>query len=265
MQRRTLLKLASGVAVTTAGCIASDETEPGGTDENDDDGEISFDDTTVATFCAGPEDDWVVALGDDELILEGTTPAPNPCHEIVLEEASLSEEQLDVEIGVVDTLEEGEECIQCHGGVHYTVECAVGPESVESVSVGHEQGEMHTPRVMELDAYPAVEETSIETDETSCGTEEDDGISVSESPTGVLIEGELPAPNPCHEAVLRNVKLDGRELIVEVGVDSTLEAGEGCVECLGRIEYEALVSFKDPTRLERVTVDHENAQTHSTG
>lgn len=98
---------------------------------------------------------------------------------------------------------------------------------------------------------------TIETTESSCAGPDDERAEINVGEETIQISGHLSAPNPCHEAVLNTVQITSQELVVVVGVVSTLEADEVCVECVGGIEYSATIEVSNASALNKITVDHE--------
>lgn len=132
-----------------------------GTDDDADDGNDDADDgadddefgdppeeptiETTGSDCGDPYDDFIdVTVVDGMFVVEGVTPAPNPCHEAVLEAVDDENGQYSLIVDVRSTLEEGEACVQCHGAITYEVLAPVDdPDEIERVVVDHVQGERH--------------------------------------------------------------------------------------------------------------------------
>jgi hypothetical protein len=89
-----------------------------------------------------------------------------------------------------------------------------------------------------------VADHSITTTRADCASGEDDGVSVTiDRDAGrVRVSGALSTPNPCHRATPSTVEYDaGSEtLALDVVAVSTEDV---CVECIGRVAYEATVDF----------------------
>jgi hypothetical protein len=111
---------------------------------------------------------------------------------------------------------------------------------------------------------PGIDGASIETLESDCGSPDDDGIAVDVAENTVVVDGVLPAPNPCHEAVLADVALDGETLSVVIDVADTTAEDEGCIMCHGKVEYLAEVEPVDLSEAESVAVTHETGDRHTT-
>lgn len=106
------------------------------------------------------------------------------------------------------------------------------------------------------DGATTVEATDVITIDGACGDEESAAVAVEDDI--VTVDGAITAPNPCHEAVLGNVTVAGDQLSIHVDVVSTGE--EVCIECVGRIEYEATVRVRDADALGSVHVIHADGE-----
>lgn len=72
-----------------------------------------------------------------------------------------------------------------------------------------------------------------------------------------LIDGLAMAPNPCHEAVLRDINTADGDLRVSVDIaHSELGENEECVECHGAVGYNVLTEIEASDSVERVLVSH---------
>ena len=107
-----------------------------------------------------------------------------------------------------------------------------------------------------------IDDASIRTLQTECGSLEDDGITVEGDGSTVVVEAVLPAPNPCHEAVLTAGSVDENTLSLVVDVADTTGDDEACVMCRGLVSYRLKVELTDPP-VESVTVDHETGGRHT--
>lgn len=138
----------------------TDEGEVGETDEDGDetngdtdDGEVSADsatleivDTEIETTdsdcltISADEDpespwdsDWTVV--DDTVVISGTRQAPNPCHETVLADAAVSDQEVRITVDVERT--EGV-CPDCVASIDYEARIELtDAEAIESVDVTH--------------------------------------------------------------------------------------------------------------------------------
>lgn len=128
---------------------------------------------------------------------------------------------------------------------------AVGSVAVAGcVNVGGRNPESRSP---DAGTDVGVVSSTIETVGTDCGTDDADA-SWEITNDAVVITGHRPAPNPCHMATIDGVQVIDGTLLVEVGVESDQDPEEVCVECVGRVEYEATVVVDDPDALESVDV-----------
>ena len=100
-------------------------------------------------------------------------------------------------------------------------------------------------------------EATIQTVDSECASGDSDTADATFVDSGAEIEGTLGAPNPCHEAALEDVTLEGDTLSVVIGVESTDEI---CVECVGRIEYRAQIDASEPVAT--LVVDHVDGERH---
>lgn len=254
-----------------AGCISDgdgDETgaENGSTDDDDERSDVTLDGVTITTTdtdCGSADDENVtVAVTDGTVTVAGVTPAPNPCHEAVLDAASLTDGHLSLAVGVQET--ERTNCIQCTGRVDYEVRVDDG--TVERVTVDHRNGDTHT---VDAAAFadeipsPTVRASTIETTDTACSSGDSDQVGVERAEQTVVVTGTLPASDPCHEATLTEVGVTNDRLSVRVGVRP--DGTDACIECAGAVSYTARVELDDIDALDGVRVAHEGAGTHGVG
>lgn len=99
----------------------------------------------------------------------------------------------------------------------------------------------------------ALGDSDVETVDTDCLTGElsDPEIEIGEAV--VEVTGSIRAPDPCHDAVLADVRIEDGTLVIEVDV---AERDEICVQCVGEISYAATVAVDDPDALDDVRVEH---------
>jgi hypothetical protein len=107
-----------------------------------------------------------------------------------------------------------------------------------------------------------IDDASIETLRTDCGSSDDDRITVAGDGSTAVVEGVLPAPNPCHGAVLEDATVDDATLSLVVDVVDTTGDNEACVMCLGAVSYRAEIELADSS-VESVTVDHATGGRHT--
>lgn len=291
MNRRALLTAIGTSTFALAGCVGDELDDDGrmpgaggggGGDDDGDDGNAEDDatdgddgteddrdgsspDATVRQLgasCASGDEDWaVVVRDDDELVITGTTPASNPCHEAVLDELDRQGDALTVVIGVESTLEEDEDCAQCVGAIAYEATVQLDASTLDAVEVDHREGKRHRPDVHDAGTTPSVAEQAIETLGTACG--ETDTVGVDGVGPTVRVHGTIPAPTPCHEAELVSAEVDDDTLALTIDVTPD-ESGESCVECLGEIEYEARIELAGPPEIDTVQVQHVGYSAHAT-
>lgn len=248
MKRRALLASIGTVSATAvAGCLNVGGQSPG--NRSPDDGTeppevVSSNLETTEAGCGAEATGYEWSVEDDTIVVTGSRTAPNPCHRATLEDVRVDDGVLELEIGLAQATDEGVDCMQCVGEISYEATVELGDvSSIETVDV------LGTDPTGE----PMVESTSIETLSASCGTGTVD-YSWSVEGGAIVIEGRRFAPNPCHEAVLGSVLLDGDALVVDVGVASTSDRNEVCVECVGEVQYELTVEMSDPSSVSRVEV-----------
>ncbi len=96
----------------------------------------------------------------------------------------------------------------------------------------------------------------IETTGTDCASPEPHTSAIERDAAQLHLTGQLEAPTPCHRAVLGGIVVDGTTLAVSIGVESTLEEDQECIQCVGSIAYEATVEVASIDDLEVVTIHH---------
>ena len=281
-RRDALISSAAIGSLAVSGCLSRGEggvpgngSGGGNGDENSDGLDSGIVDASIETTgsdCGSPDDDQIDAVrGEESITVTGVLPAPNPCHEAVLESSELEDGVLSFVVDVKDATTDDEECIQCHGAIEYEVRFELGDVSaVETVAVDHVTGERHEIEPesgSDTDdstngSSPTIIDDSIETVDSDCGSDSDDWIEVDPGEETILVQGVLSASNPCHEAVLEDVAIEETRLSLVVDVRSTLEEGDVCVECVGSIAYEALIGVTDADALDSVHVDHVTGGEH---
>jgi hypothetical protein len=151
--------------------------------------------------------------------------------------------------------------VQCAGAVTYRADVELEDASgLDTVMVDHATptGADHRiqPGQDPDDGSHAVVGTSIETVDASCGTGEDDAVAVTFEDDAVALEGVLPAPNPCHEALVEAASYEAGTLSVAIDAADATGEDEGCVQCHGSVTYRADVELEDASAVETVLVDH---------
>lgn len=102
--------------------------------------------------CAGMdgEGEASVSFGDDQLAVEGTIRASDPCHRAVLRDVSESEDAVTLTVGVEPANGGTTACVDCVGAVGYRATVAYGVTPPAAVTVVHESmGEATTVTVAE--------------------------------------------------------------------------------------------------------------------
>ena len=286
--RRRILECATALGtVAVAGCLGDGPAGPGNeggfggnNGGNGDPSElVAKSIETTGSGCGSPNDETVqVDVSDRTVVVTGVLEAPNPCHEAVLKDVALVDGQLSLAVDVRSTLEEDESCIQCHGRVEYVVriEPAAG-EPVDMVDIEHATGDRHEIPIAFDDTdggddtddaeFPELVSSAIETVDTDCSSGDDDRVDVESDGDTIVVTGSLSAPNPCHEAVLDDVAIEDEtgRLSLVVDVRSTLDEGEVCMECVGRVDYEATIELTRADELRNVHVDHVTGGEHAVG
>jgi hypothetical protein len=113
-----------------------------------------------------------------------------------------------------------------------------------------------TPTATDTDKPPTIDASSIETTGTDCanGTGGVDGLDADASNHRLTVRGTVEAPDPCHLAELTETDLAVGTLSVTVG--TVPDDQDVCVECVGAIDYEAVVHLTDGLTAE-VRITHE--------
>jgi hypothetical protein len=268
--RRTVLGALGTGAVALAGCVSgSDDDAENDQTENDDDSENNSETTTVdssiervGSGCAGTGPGEVaVFLDDGEYVVQGTIPAPNPCHMPTIESDGFEDGTLSL---TVDVTKEDGPCERCFGEVLYDATISgPDPSAVGRVSVTHAGGKTHeTPAADVPDGVPKLIEAEITDsrgtprDSSEEGTAEVGEIDDSGETGTITITGQIPTNDPHHEAVLEDASVRAGELSVTVGTESTEAAG---TMPLGLVEYTASVEVEHPARIDSAKINHPGA------
>ena len=317
-RRNALVGATSLGAVMLAGCV-SDEADDGsgsgngddgdengddgddtgddnGTDSGDDNGDDGGDDNGAideelelldTTFesdegsCSSPTGDTAsLEFEGTTLRIEGSSSAPNPCHECVLESAAFEGGSLSLAVSVKSTLDEGEACIECVGEVPYRASCEFSAEvdetTFDAVTVEHKEGETHTL----VEAGEVVDRSDSEDDADDSAQEEtasvlgyqiqsadhssstgssevgDSDMEYSHSGDTVTIKGWIITRTPCYDPVIYDASVEGGELVVGVSARHTAE-DEVCTQVISKLSYTAEVTLAPETELADVSVAYE--------
>ena len=105
----------------------------------------------------------------------------------------------------------------------------------------------------EDDVTPVVVDRTIETENTGCMSDEEDGVDVTFEADGVVLDGIAAAPTPCHEATIETAAAEDGTLRVAIGLE---REGGVCAECVGAIEYAATIDLDGADGLDTVVVEH---------
>lgn len=281
-RRKAILGTIGLGTAAVAGCVSDsdDDTSDGAGDDdngeddtdNGNDGDAGtqpyFEATIerVGSNCAGPDPGSVYVFEEEGVYtVEGTIPSPTPCYEPVLESTEFEDGTLSLTVDVVAEDIEGE-CMTCSGKVLYeaTIE-GVDPDDVERVEVTHEGAETYLIEEAEFGAgrpeLVGAEITRTSSDTHDGGKEyHEDSVAVTSFPGPdrdiVEIEGKIATNTPHYEAVLEDAAVQGTELLVAVGVESTMDDDEVGLTVTGLVSYTATIEVRNGEQLSGLTVDH---------
>ena len=95
-------------------------------------------------------------------------------------------------------------------------------------------------------SFTGFEGTSTETTNTSCdsGSAGTADVAFDAEALRVTVTGALRASNPCHVASFEGAKYDPASDELRVTIAAKPEAADGCVQCIGAIEYRATLDLK---------------------
>lgn len=243
---------------------SSDEDESGDDDEQS---ANEFDvldvevETTESNCLTDEEGGYDIEIADDVVDISGIVEAPNPCH-VVAVDAKADGTTLVVDIWP-QADDDDVDCIQCVGSLSYKIQIELSSDAVEEVDVTH-RDESDAPdddSFTSSSAESGVKLESVETLDTSCADTETT-VAASVEDSKLSITGTTQAPNPCHAATVPDITAAGDELQVVVDVESTLDEGDVCQECLGQVTYEAGIDLAD-AEFDSVTVEHPNGDSFS--
>ncbi|WP_227131463.1 hypothetical protein [Halorubellus salinus] len=98
---------------------------------------------------------------------------------------------------------------------------------------------------------PSVAETSLTAGDGECGNREDETAVAGYGDQVIRVEGTVPAPDPCHDLAIAGLGYDEKTRTARVVVAATA-SDDGCVQCVGAIDYEATVAYEHdfPDRVE---------------
>ena len=209
LTRRDVLAGATALgAVAVAGCVADDddddpEGEPdgGAGDELD----LELVETGITTLSADCGDDDLVeaTVEGSSLVLDGTVPSADPCHEAVLD-ADLTDGALSAGVTLEEDLPDEGTCAQCTGVVEYEATLELSEEisdlSVfESVTVEHGGRSGETHRIEEAGTVAGAAargDEASDTDETGDADEPRDTAEASDD-GGVVTHSVVTTDTGC--------------------------------------------------------------------
>lgn len=306
LSRRDALAGATALGtVVLAGCVSDDgdddsdttgnggagngdDNDAGNGDDNGANEELELLDTAFESAegsCSSPTGDTAsLEIDGTTLRINGTSPAPNPCHKCVLESATFENDSLSLVISVESTLEGEEVCIECVGEVSYEATCEFSEEIdatvFDTVTVEHEEGETHTlVETGEVVEQSGNEDADGDSDDGS-GDEEtasvlgyqiqsadhdsdtgsyevnDSGMEYSQTGDTVTIDGWIVTRTPCYDPVIYNASLEDGELVVGISARNTAE-DEVCTQVISKLTYTAEVTLAPGTELADVSVTYE--------
>lgn len=255
MHRRALVTALGGAASVLAGCAAG---RAPGSESDEEVPESSI--QTIGSDCAHPADDWAIArVANDTLTIVGITPSPDPCYAAEIPNIVRSGSELAVDIDVRRTLDDDEECPACAGAIGYEASVSVTGADIETITVDHLVGETHAVTPFSRDANTRVTTQDIETVSREPG--QSDTLEAFASGPIVVLEGYIPAPNPCYLAAVRATAMEDETLKVDIEVVPDQDE-EGCAQVLAEVGYHAMVGVTGPALPREVIVDHRDGETH---
>jgi hypothetical protein len=157
--------------------------------------------------------------------------------------------------------------MDCTGAVSYDVLAELTTaDAVDRVLVSHGDSEYEVPsEAFSTDVY--VSSTEIETVEAACGNAGVDEADATLEDGTLTVNGRRSASNPCHDAAVEDVSVNGGKLTVTVRLiayeNSGMDEASTCSSCLGEIAYEASVELLNEEEIEEIVVDHANGESHT--
>jgi hypothetical protein len=99
---------------------------------------------------------------------------------------------------------------------------------------------------MACTAGPGVADHAFAVTDSGCAGTDADAVSATFGADAVTVAGRISAPTPCHGAELADAAWDeGSETLTLTVATTDPDPGTACVECVGGIDYEATVAFRD--------------------
>lgn len=248
------------------------ETDTGGTDPGTDDGEGTDEDETgedetdgtdpklevigvstetVDSYCRTDDEESVETdIDGDTVDVSGVLLTPDPCHEARVS-AEVTGETLTVTVRSEAPDDEDVGCGQCTGAIEYESSIELSDAGIETVEVidGNDDAEGTGEKTEENEVTVA----GVDTATTTCAGG-DDSARATSTDGQLTIQGQIRAPNPCHEAVVSDLTAADDEVTVTVGVESTLGEDEMCQQCVGLVSYSVTLAggngqFEKPVRV----------------
>ncbi|WP_306058359.1 hypothetical protein [Natronococcus wangiae] len=100
-----------------------------------------------------------------------------------------------------------------------------------------------------------VTDRALERRDQRCVGDQRDEATIRFTDDGVIVDGAIRTPTPCHALELEPVWRDANRDVLAVLIGSRRHEGTICAQCLGLVEYEARVDLEDHP--DRVEVVHE--------
>jgi len=144
----------------------------------------------------------------------------------------------------------------CTGGDAPAGDGDSSPGNTTSRTGTPEDGTQTSPPPSTTPTPVSIVDQSIRTTATGCrGTgDETASVAIDREANRVTVTGVLHTPDPCHEATLTDVAYDASTATLSLDV-AAVDTGEVCVQCTGRIDYEATVDL-DGGVPDRVEITH---------
>jgi hypothetical protein len=257
LSRRAVL--AAGVTAGVsglAGCLDSvveDEENSGGTsgdDESDGEGTpageelnegadspevVDVSTETTDTGCrSDSEEGAATEIQGDSATITGTMHAPSPCYAATAD-ASVDGTTLEVRLGAT---KDDDECVQCLGAVQHRTAVQLSSAGVEEIDVMYEdKAGASTEADVSRESVDGLSVETAETTDTRCESGEE-RVTASREGDTLSLTGVIQASDPCHEAVVDSLTTTDGVPTVTIDVESTLDEGEMCQQCIGHVSYE---------------------------
>jgi hypothetical protein len=126
-------------------------------------------------------------------------------------------------------------------------------DSVTEIAVGEDGTVRFRTVSTEIGCAPEVVGQIFTAFQGDCGSRDTADVGFGDG--SVELDGAIQAPTPCYGAELAEVAVTGPDE-VRVTIATTEPTADICVECIGSIEYDAVLTFRDRVPA-RVTVRHQ--------